>query len=71
MSIVIPIYDVYYALIQNHIIDTSHFTADDATDLERSVQQRFDTQLDDAISRIMAQLQSDSPGLPIVTCQVT
>ena len=61
MSIVIPIYDVYYALIQNHIIDTSHFTADDATDLERSVQQRFDTQLDDAISRIMAQLQSDSP----------
>ena len=61
MSIVIPIYDVYYALIQNHIIDTSHFTADDATDLERSVQQRFDTQLEDAISRIMAQLQSDSP----------
>ena len=61
MSIVIPIYDVYYALIQNHSIDTSHFTADDATDLERSVQQRFDTQLDDAISRIMAQLQSDSP----------
>ncbi len=61
MSIVIPIYDVYYALIQNHIIDTSHFTADDATDLERSVQQRFDTQLDDAISRIMAQLLSDSP----------
>ena len=61
MSIAIPIYDVYYALIQNHIIDTSHFTADDATDLEKSVQQRFDTQLDDAISRIMAQLQSDSP----------
>ena len=61
ISIVIPIYDVYYALIQNHIIDTSHFTADDATDLEKSVQQRFDTQLDDAISRIMAQLQSDSP----------
>ena len=61
MSIVIPIYDVYYALIQNHSIDTSHFTADDATDLEKSVQQRFDTQLDDAISRIMAQLQSDSP----------
>lgn len=61
MSIVIPIYDVYYALIQNHIIDTSHFTADDATDLEKSVQQRFDTQLEDATSRIMAQLQSDSP----------
>ncbi len=61
MSIVIPIYDVYYALIQNHIIDTSHFTADDATDLEKSVQQRFDAQLDDAISRIMTQLQSDSP----------
>ena len=61
MSIVIPIYDVYYALIQNHIIDTSHFTADDATDLEKSVQQRFDAQLDDAINRIMTQLQSDSP----------
>ena len=53
MSIVIPIYDVYYALIQNHIIDTSHFTADDATDLEKSVQQRFDTQLDDATCQVI------------------
>ncbi len=68
-SILIPIYDVYYALINNRVIDTTHFTAEDATDLERSVQQRFDGRLSETIDRIMAELHSDQPtayqNLPI------
>ncbi len=36
-DITIPIYEVYYALINNHVIDVKHFSADDATDLEKAV----------------------------------
>ncbi len=60
-DIMIPIYDVYYALIENHIIDTSHFTEDDATELEQSVQTRFESYLEDTISEILSQLTSDNP----------
>lgn len=60
-DIVIPIYDVYYALIDNHVIDTTHFTAEDASELEKSIQQRFESRLQTTIDQIMAELQSDSP----------
>lgn len=60
-SILIPIYDVYYALINNHVIDTAHFKEADATELEKSIQQRFDARLDSTIAQIMSELQSDSP----------
>ncbi|MBC5660211.1 penicillin-binding protein [Anaerosacchariphilus sp. NSJ-68] len=59
-KIMIPIYDVYYALIDNHIIDITHFGADDATELEKSVSQRFQTKREQAVAAIMAQLNSDS-----------
>ncbi|MEI3525462.1 MAG: hypothetical protein V8Q27_04510, partial [Eubacteriales bacterium] len=59
-QIMIPIYDVYYALIDNHIIDITHFGADDATELEKSVSQRFQTKREQAVAAIMAQLNSDS-----------
>ncbi|MBS6395535.1 MAG: hypothetical protein KH452_00075 [Clostridiales bacterium] len=59
--ILIPIYDVYYALIRNHVIDTTHFSAEDATELEASIQQRFEARLQSAIDQIMAELQSGSP----------
>ncbi len=36
-AIPIPIYDVYYALINNSIIDISHFSEDDASDTEAEV----------------------------------
>lgn len=60
-DIVIPIYDVYYALINNRVIDTTHFTADDASELEKSIQQRFESHRESTIARIMAELQSASP----------
>lgn len=60
-SILIPVYDVYYALINNRVIDTSHFQAEDATELERSIQQRFEERLSAAIGQIMSELQSEAP----------
>jgi len=60
-DILIPIYDVYYALIDNHIIDTTHFKAEDASELEQSIEQRFEARLETTIQQIMAELQSDQP----------
>ncbi|MCR4998478.1 MAG: peptidoglycan glycosyltransferase [Lachnospiraceae bacterium] len=36
-DIIIPIYDVYFALINNGLIDTSHFEAADASAMEKQV----------------------------------
>ena len=60
-DIVIPIYDVYYALIDNHVIDASDFAREDASELEKSVYQRMQSRLDAMIGQIMAELQSDHP----------
>lgn len=40
-NIVIPIYDVYFACIENSIIDMSHFTSKYAGEAEQEVQQAF------------------------------
>ncbi len=40
-AIPIPIYDVYYALINNSIIDISHFSEEDASQTEASLYNRF------------------------------
>lgn len=40
-DIVIPIDDVYFALINNNIIDTTHFSSDNAKDNERAVYESF------------------------------
>ncbi|MGN0334720.1 MAG: penicillin-binding transpeptidase domain-containing protein [Lachnospiraceae bacterium] len=61
-DIVIPIYDVYYALFDNHIIDVSHFSEEDATDLEKSILSRHDQKRASAIQSIINQLTADSPA---------
>ncbi|WP_026494688.1 penicillin-binding transpeptidase domain-containing protein [Butyrivibrio sp. WCD3002] len=40
-DIIIPIYDVYFALFDNHVIDLKHMASDDAGDNEKAVQARF------------------------------
>lgn len=40
-DILIPIYDVYFALFDNNIINITSLNRDDATDLERSVNNKF------------------------------
>ena len=40
-DIKIPIYDVYYALFNNTVIDTTHFVSDDAKTTEKKVYQQY------------------------------
>ena len=40
-AILIPIYDVYNALIENSIIDVSHFTENSAKETERAVAEKY------------------------------
>ena len=58
--IMIPIYDVYYALIDNYIIDITHFSEEDATELEKSVYQRFLSKREQAVAQIMAELNNEN-----------
>lgn len=55
-DIKIPIYDVYYACFDNNIIDIDHFTAEDATELEKSVYERFLQKMDSVIQTLQAEL---------------
>ncbi len=60
-DIKIPIDDVYYALINNNVIKTSHFEAEDAGTAEKQVLASYTSKRDQAISQIMAELNSSTP----------
>jgi len=60
-DITIPIYDVYFTLINNNIIDTSHFTSKKASATEQNVQAVYEGHLDSVISRIREQCTSGMP----------
>ncbi len=60
-DIMIPIYDVYYALIDNYIIDTTEFAKEDASELEQSVYQRFLQKREEAVAEILNQLNAETP----------
>ena len=60
-DIKIPIYDVYFALINNSIIDTSHFQERGASDTEKSVLAAFQTRLESVLERIREQAMSSAP----------
>lgn len=51
-KITITIFDVYFALIDNNIIDIKAFTNDDATDLEKSVHKKFLTKQKDVFKQL-------------------
>lgn len=59
-DIKIPIYDVYYACFDNNIIDIDQFTEEDASELERSVYERFEVKRESVIERIRNEL--NNPG---------
>ena len=58
-SIVIPIDDVYFALINNSIIDIEHFSHDDATDLEKNVYASFEIKQNQVISTLKTLLNEN------------
>lgn len=59
-NIKIPIDDVYYALINNGVINISHFAKEDAKEVEKQVYEAFLSKQDNVISRIHSDL-TDSP----------
>lgn len=59
-DILIPIYEVYNALINNNIIDINHFSSEDAKDLERSVYQKYQSNLSDILNQLDSLLSMDN-----------
>lgn len=59
-DIQIPIYDVYFALINNALIDINHFTEPDASDIEKQVYSAFSDKKDSVAAEIDSQLGSDA-----------
>lgn len=55
-GILVSIYDVYDAIIQNSIIDVTHFSKDGATDLEKSVYNNFSSYKKSSLNNIKKQL---------------
>lgn len=60
-DIKIPIYDVYYALVNNNVIDINHFEEEDASDTERAVYNAFVSKKEQVLSALEGQLLSASP----------
>ena len=57
-EVVTPIYDVYYAPINNNLIDINHFDAPDATQTEREVGTAFRTYLSETLDHLDQELHS-------------
>ncbi len=58
-SIIIPIDDVYFALINNSIIDINHFSAENATALEKEVYSAFLTKEEAVLGELKSQLNEN------------
>ncbi len=57
----IPIYDIYYALFENNVLDVSHLKAKDASANEQKVYAAFQTKAAEIFSIIKNELLSDTP----------
>lgn len=57
-DIMIPIYDVYFQMFNNNIIDMAHLQADDAKTTEKQVWSAFLSYRTSALSRIQEEMQS-------------
>lgn len=51
-NIIIPIYDVYFALFDNNVIDISHLSSEDAKENEMLVYEKFETHRKTVLDRI-------------------
>lgn len=52
----IPIYDVYFALINNNIIDINHFKESTATDLEQQVYELFTNKKEQVLNQLYEEI---------------
>lgn len=60
-QILIPIYDVYNAMINNSVIDISHFKEENASVHEKALQSAYDQKQSEIFAAIETELTSDSP----------
>lgn len=58
---VIPIKDVYFQLINNNIIDMEHFNAEDASDNEKWVYQKFQSRQESVLAEVQSDLNAQTP----------
>ena len=59
-DILTPIYEVYYALIDNNIIDINSLDDEDATDLEKRVYEKFNNNMEDILKQLDVYLDYDN-----------
>ena len=65
-NIIIPIYDVYYACIENNVIDTKHFFSKMAGETESAVAQAYLDKKAEIFERLRTELvQGDTPYLDL------
>lgn len=62
-DILIPVYEVYYALLNNYVLDIDHFNAEDATDLEKKVYGYYESKRDSVIEGLYKHLAYGSTTL--------
>ncbi len=55
-NIVIPIYDVYFAIFDNGVVDVTHFSKADAKDNEKAVYEQFLSKYDSVIATLSDEL---------------
>lgn len=56
-DIIIPIYDVYYALFDNNIIETAHFSDENAGETERAVLEKFEAYKQNTFDTLTNEIQ--------------
>lgn len=57
----IPVYDIYYALFENNVLDVGHLKASDATENEKKVYDAFLVKASEIFSILKNELLTDSP----------
>ncbi|MEE0418552.1 MAG: penicillin-binding transpeptidase domain-containing protein [Lachnospiraceae bacterium] len=60
-EIKIPVYDVYYALFENNVLDAKHLASDEASDNEKRVYQSFLAKEEAVFAEIKDMLTTDNP----------
>ena len=60
-QIVIPIYDVYNALVSNSVIDINKFSNEDASDVEKNLYAKFQQKQQQVFDTITDRLTGDNP----------
>ncbi|MDO4522877.1 MAG: penicillin-binding transpeptidase domain-containing protein [Eubacteriales bacterium] len=60
-EIIIPVYDMYYAMFENNILSVTHMEASDASALEQEVYADFQKKEHEIFSELKADLLSDTP----------